>query len=122
MGMPQSLARFDHSLSSLRLERLFLGRHKPFHFRVWYRDALAEYVREILLDSRSLSRGYISRKGMEAAVQSHLKGDRNYTNEIHKLLTLELVHRLFLDDSLHQQRRSFARIDTLPTRVAYVRQ
>ena len=59
---------------------------------------------------------------MEAVVQGHLKGDRNYTNEIHKLLTLELVHRLFLDDSLHQQRRSFARIDTLPTRVAYVRQ
>jgi hypothetical protein len=30
-------------------------------------------------------------------VQGHLKGDRNYTTEIHKLLTLELVHRCFLD-------------------------
>jgi hypothetical protein len=30
-------------------------------------------------------------------VQGHLRGGRNYTNEIHKLLTLELFHRLFLD-------------------------
>jgi hypothetical protein len=30
-------------------------------------------------------------------VRSHLKGDRNYTTEIHKVLTLELLHRLFLD-------------------------
>ena len=30
-------------------------------------------------------------------VGGHLKGDRNYTNEIHKVLTLELLYRLFLD-------------------------
>ncbi len=122
MGMPQWLARFDHSLSSLRLERLFLGRHKPFHFRVWYRDALADYVREMLLDSRSLSRAYISRKGMEAVIHGHLKGDRNYTNGIHKVLTLELVHRLFLDHSLHEPRHSFAsRVEPLPVAGSYLR-
>ena len=55
MGMPQWVARVDHVLSPFRLERLFLGRHKIFHFRVWYRDALAGYVREMLLDPRSLS-------------------------------------------------------------------
>jgi hypothetical protein len=30
-------------------------------------------------------------------VKGHVKGDHNYTTEIHKLLTVELVHRLFLD-------------------------
>jgi asparagine synthase (glutamine-hydrolysing) len=97
LGMPQLVSRVDHVLSWLRLERLFLGRHKIFHFRSWYRDHLASYVREVLLDRRSLSRPYINRKGLEAVVRGHLKGDRNYTNEIHKLLTLELSHRLFLD-------------------------
>jgi asparagine synthase (glutamine-hydrolysing) len=97
MGMPQWVARIDHILSAFQLERLFLGRHKVFHFRIWYRDALAGYVREILLDPRSLSRPYIERKRLEEVVQGHLKGDRNYTNEIHKMLTLELLHRLFLD-------------------------
>jgi asparagine synthase (glutamine-hydrolysing) len=96
-GMPQPVAKIDHILSSFHLERLFLGRHKYYHFRIWYRDALAEYVREMLLDSRTLSRPYLNRKTVETVVGGHLKGSRNYTTAIHLLLTLELLHRLFLD-------------------------
>ena len=95
--MPQWLARLDHALAPLHLERLFLGRHKFYHFRVWYRDALAGYVREMLLDPRTLSRPYLDRRAVEAIVRGHLKGGRNYTTEIHKLLSLELFHRLFID-------------------------
>ena len=52
MGMPQWVARFDHALSPLRLERIFLGRHNTFLISaVWYKGALASYVRETLLDS-----------------------------------------------------------------------
>jgi asparagine synthase (glutamine-hydrolysing) len=98
MGMPQWLARIDHLFSPFRLERLFLGRHRLLYFRVWYRDALSKYVQEMLLDRRSLSRPYIERKGLEAVVRGHLRGDRNYTTEIHKLLTVELLHRLFLEN------------------------
>lgn len=97
MGMPQWVARIDHAFSAFHLERLFLGRHKVFHFRVWYRDALARYVQEMLLDPRSLGRPYIEGKRLEEVVRGHLKGDGNYTTEIHKVLTLEIVHRLFLD-------------------------
>jgi asparagine synthase (glutamine-hydrolysing) len=97
LGMPQWLAVMDHFASPLHLERLFLGRHKFSHFRVWYRDKLAAYVREMLLDQRTLSRPYLERKAVESMVQAHLKGSRNYTSEIHSLLTLELVHRLFVD-------------------------
>ncbi len=96
-GMPQSLARVDHLFSRFHLERLFLGRHKFYHFRVWYRDALAQYVREMLLDQRTLSRPYLEPARLTAMVRSHLKGDGNYTWAIHKVLTLELVHRLFVD-------------------------
>jgi asparagine synthase (glutamine-hydrolysing) len=97
MGMPQSIARVDHIFSALHLERLFLGRHKVFHFRLWYRDYLARYVRDVLLDSRSLSRPYVEKKAISEMVEGHLKGNRNFTNQIHKLLSLELVHRLFVD-------------------------
>jgi asparagine synthase (glutamine-hydrolysing) len=96
-GMPQWLTRMDHSVSPLHLERLFLGRHKLLHFRIWYRDQLAEYIRQMLLDSRTLKRPYLESKNVEAMVQGHLTGNRNYTTAIHKLLTLELVHRLFFD-------------------------
>lgn len=96
-GMPQFAARVDHVLSPFHLERLFLGQHKYYHFRVWYRDVLGAYVREMLLDSRSLARPYVERKGLEKVVREHLRGNRNYTAEIHKALTLELLHRLFVD-------------------------
>jgi asparagine synthase (glutamine-hydrolysing) len=96
-GMPQWVARIDHLCSPFHLERLFLGRHKFCHFRVWYRDALAGYVREMLLDPRTLSRPYLERNAVQALVKGHLSGSRNYTSEIHKLLTLELLHRIMID-------------------------
>jgi asparagine synthase (glutamine-hydrolysing) len=96
-GMPQWVARVDHALSGLHLERLFLGRQKFYHFRVWYRDRLSANVREILLDRRTLSRPYLNPKKVEEVVQGHLHEGRNYTAEIHKLLTLEHMHRLFFD-------------------------
>jgi len=96
-GMPQWLVRIDHALSPLHLEKLFLGRHKFCHYRVWYRDQLSDYVRQILLDSRSLARPYVDRKALESTVERHVKGQTNSTTEIHRLLTLELLHRLFVD-------------------------
>jgi asparagine synthase (glutamine-hydrolysing) len=96
-GMPQWVAQADHLFAPLHLERLWIGRHKVFHFRLWYRDQLANYVREMLLDSRSLARPYLNAKRVQEIVAGHLKGNRNYTTEIHRLLTLELTHRLFID-------------------------
>lgn len=96
-GMPQAVARVDHVLRPLHLERLFLGRHKFCHFRIWYRDALAGYVREMLLDPRTLARPYLEGIRVETMVRDHLAGHRNYTTEIHTVLTLELLHRLLVD-------------------------
>jgi asparagine synthase (glutamine-hydrolysing) len=96
-GMPPWLVHVDHALAPLHLERLFLGRHKFCHFRTWYRDDLAPYVREMLLDSRSLKRPYVERRVLESTVEKHLKGEANSTTEISRLLTLELQHRLFVD-------------------------
>jgi asparagine synthase (glutamine-hydrolysing) len=97
-GMPQWIAQADHLLSPLRLERIWLGRHKLYHFRLWFRDRLRDYVREMLLSSRSLARPYLERKRVERIVNAHLRGNRNYTTEIHRLISLELLHRLFIDN------------------------
>jgi asparagine synthase (glutamine-hydrolysing) len=96
-GMPHWLARIDHVLTPFHVERLFLGRHKFNHYRVWYRAHLKNYVGGVLLDQKSLSRPYIEKQMVERVVQGHIRGDHNYTNEIHALLTLELLHRLFID-------------------------
>jgi asparagine synthase (glutamine-hydrolysing) len=96
-GMPQSVTHIDHFLSGLHLERLFLGRHKLLHFRLWYRDQLSDYVRQILLDPKTLARPYIESTTLETVVEGHLKGTRNSTTAIHRLLSLELLQRLFFD-------------------------
>ena len=96
-GMPNWLVRIDRALQPLRLERLFLGRQKFCHFRTWYKHELAGYVKEMLLDPRSRSRPYVDGNYLEASVNAHVSGRRNYTMEIHKLLSLELLHRALLD-------------------------
>ena len=96
-GMPQWAARMNSWVSPLHLERIFLGRHKFLHYRVWYRDALAAYVQEILLDSRTLSRPFLKRKNVEETGKGHVRGSRNSTTAIHKLLTMELLFRQFFD-------------------------
>ena len=96
-GMPNWLARIDKGLAPFRFERLFLGRQKFCHFRTWYRHQLAGYVKEILLDPRSRSRSYVDGPVLERLVKSHASGLRNYTVEIHKLLSIELLHRTLLD-------------------------
>jgi len=98
-GMPQPVVRVDHALSRLHLERLFLGRHKLTHFRVWYRDQLSDYVRQILLDPLTLSRPYLQKRKLVALVESHLKGIENHTMAIHKLLSLELLQRRLLNEN-----------------------
>jgi len=96
-GMPQWLAGIDHKLAPLHLERLFLGRHKFYHFRVWYRDQLSQYLKDILLDSCSRNRPYINGQVLEEMVNSHIEGKRNYTSEIHRVLTAELLQRQLIE-------------------------
>ena len=96
-GMPQWLAKLDHIFSQLHLEKLFLGRHKVAHFRVWYRDELSHYLKEMLLDSVPLGRPYLRAHSLKKILEEHINGRRNYTSEIHKILTLELIQRKLID-------------------------
>jgi asparagine synthase (glutamine-hydrolysing) len=99
LGMPQWLAGVDHFLAPLHLERLFLGRHKFHHFRVYYRDELRRYLEEILLDPRTLGRSIFRKPVLEEMVRGHAGGYRNYTLEIHKLLAIELMQRQLIEQN-----------------------
>jgi len=96
-GMPQWLARLDHLFSGLHLEKAFLGRHKFYHFRIWYRDELSKYVQDFLLDPRTLKRPYLQGRRIEEIVKGHISGHQNYTEEINWLLTSELIQRHLIE-------------------------
>ena len=95
--MPQWLATLDHAFAPLHLERLFLGRHKFHHFRIWYRDELSGWLREMLLDSDARSRPYLRANSLEKILKAHSSGQRNYAFEIHKILTLEFIQRKLIE-------------------------
>ena len=63
----------------------------------WFRDELHGYVRDILLDSRSLARGYFRRAAVEALIDDHRAGRRNNASRLWSLLMLEHWHRQILD-------------------------
>jgi asparagine synthase (glutamine-hydrolysing) len=96
-GMPQWVAGIDHMLAPLHLEKLFLGRNKFYHFRVWYRDSLSQYLKDILLDSRALTRPYLNGRHFEKILLDHINGKQNYTVEIHNILTTELIQRQLIE-------------------------
>jgi asparagine synthase (glutamine-hydrolysing) len=96
-GMPQPLAVVDHLLSRLRLERLFLGHHKFYHFRLWYRRTLAAYVRDTLLAPRALQRSCYRSDVLRRLVEQHTRGRANHTLELHRALTVELTQQQLFD-------------------------
>ncbi len=92
-GMPPGLARFDAAFKSLHLERLFLGRHKFYHFRVWYRDRLTAAINtDEFKRDHSCYRTGVPRQ----VIDEHLSGRRNRTLELHKLLSVQLIDRHLL--------------------------
>lgn len=95
-GMPKWLVEVDRICGFLHLERMFLGRHKYYHFRHYYRHALAPVVQSVLLDPTALSRPYLDRNCVERLVHRHVSGRGNHTMEIHMLLTLDFIHRYVL--------------------------
>ena len=96
-GMPDALARIDHLCRMIHLERIFLGSHKYYHLRIWYRDKLASYVREMLLDPRTRQRPFLRGENISKMVNAHIRGVANYTSEINRLLTVEILCRQLIE-------------------------
>ena len=96
-GMPNRLARIDRIFAPLHLERLFLGRHKFYHFRIWYKETLGDYLTETLLNTQALQRGVFRPEAIERMVREHIDGAANWTRELHRALTIELIHRQLLE-------------------------
>ena len=97
-GMTHIVGRLDSLLSPLHLDKIFMGFADYRRYRVWYRDELADYIKDILLSNKALSRPYWDRKVMIRYINDHINGRGTYLREIRKALQIELVHRIFIDN------------------------
>jgi asparagine synthase (glutamine-hydrolysing) len=64
----------------------------------WYAGPTMDYIREILLDPRSLGRGYFQPSYVQRVLEEHLEGRVNHRLLIWSLLCFEWWNRLFMDD------------------------
>jgi asparagine synthase (glutamine-hydrolysing) len=62
----------------------------------WMRNdkKLRGYILNILLDKRTLERHYFNQKQIKEILDSHMNGEKNYSELIGRLLTFELWHRI----------------------------
>jgi asparagine synthase (glutamine-hydrolysing) len=71
----------------------------------WFRNELKSYVHEILLDRKTLSRGYFKKEGIERLLNDHIGFRYDHSARIWALLFLEIWFRVFIDrasdDALH---------------------
>ena len=63
----------------------------------WFRGELKEYMQDILLDAKSINRGYFRKKYIERIIDAHLRGLTDNGYKLWTLLMLELWHREFID-------------------------
>jgi asparagine synthase (glutamine-hydrolysing) len=63
----------------------------------WFRNELKDYIYEILLDSRTLNRGYFKREGIERLLDDHIGLRYDHSGKIWALLFLEIWFRVFMD-------------------------
>jgi asparagine synthase (glutamine-hydrolysing) len=63
----------------------------------WMRNEMSGLVREVLLDRRTLQRGYFTGAGVTRLLHEHESQKRDHSTVIWLLVTLELWHRNFLE-------------------------
>lgn len=63
----------------------------------WFRNELKDYVYDILLDQRTLNRGYFTREGVQRLLNDHIACRYDNSSKIWALLFLEIWFRVFID-------------------------
>jgi asparagine synthase (glutamine-hydrolysing) len=71
----------------------------------WYQGPLMQYVKSMLLDRKTLARGYFKEAYIKQMLDEHLAGKVNHRLLIWSLLSFECWNRLFLDGEGFHQRK-----------------
>jgi asparagine synthase (glutamine-hydrolysing) len=63
----------------------------------WIRNELKEDFVRLLLEPKSIQRGYFDPQALSALLEEHFRGRRDHSHKLWRLLALELWHRNFLE-------------------------
>ncbi len=63
----------------------------------WFREDCREFLRDTLLSTKALARGYFRPERVTWLIDEHQKGTTDYSARLYALLMLELWHREYVD-------------------------
>ena len=86
---------FGHMLPKEVFSRAKMGFGVPLDY--WFRQELKSMVHDILLDTKSLQRGYFRKAAIERLLAEHTSGEINHAPRLWALLFLELWFRQWVD-------------------------
>jgi len=75
----------------------------PTPWSGWLAGPRLETIRELLLETRSLNRGYFRREAIETLFNEHRSKHRDNYDRIWRLLNLEMWHRVCLEGEAHDE-------------------
>ena len=64
----------------------------------WMRNELKPLILDVLLDRRTLERGYFEERGLRRLLDEHFQQRRDHSARIWRFLIFELWHRNFLEN------------------------
>ena len=73
------------------------NRRKYQDYNLWFRTVLRDWTEAVLLDKRTLERGYFEAAYISTLVTNHMNGTVNKAAQLGSLLSIELWHRQAID-------------------------
>jgi asparagine synthase (glutamine-hydrolysing) len=64
----------------------------------WLKNDLKDFAFKILLDKKTLDRGYFNEQYVRNMLEEHVGNKSNYTRQLRLLLIIELWHRIYIDN------------------------
>jgi len=93
-GMPSRLSLLNRIVIKAELERRFLGNHRYLHYSRWIREELKDFVMGILGSQELKIGSIVKKKSVEEMLYKHLHKGHNFTREINRLVSLEIIRRI----------------------------
>jgi asparagine synthase (glutamine-hydrolysing) len=93
-GLPNWFSPFDPVFKRVGFGMGILGLHKFLHYRSWFRQELASYVRDAVTNATSQQMPFWNPDFLKRLIHDHTTGRKNYVREINAVLTLDAVERM----------------------------
>jgi asparagine synthase (glutamine-hydrolysing) len=100
-GLPHWLSRLDPLFRQVNSGLGIVGRHKFLHYRSWFQQELAPYLKAVLRDTELRGSRFFNSDFIGEMAREHTCGRKNYVLEIDAVITFEAVERLLFRGHPH---------------------